>query len=64
MSAEAEAAIQALRSRNFVQRLGGQLIDGDVVRMEAHATLKDRVVAQIDLTLPYALNNLEVHLVV
>ena len=64
LSAEAEAAIQALRSRNFVQRLGGQLIDGDVVRMEAHATLKDRVVAQIDLTLPYALNNLEVHLVV
>lgn len=64
LRAEANAAIQTLRSRNFVQRLGAQLIDGEVVRMEQHATLKDRVVAQLNLTLPFPLNNLELHLVV
>jgi len=64
LRAEANAGIQTLRSRNFVQRLGAQLIDGELVRLEPHSTLKDRVVAQINLTLPYALNNLELHLVV
>lgn len=64
LRAEANAGIQDLRGRNFVERLGAQLIDGELVRMEAHATLRDRVVAQVNLELPYALNNLELHLVV
>jgi len=64
LRAEFNAALQTLRSRNFVQRLGAQLIDGSLTRLEKHATLKDRVVAQASLELPYALNNLEIHLVV
>lgn len=64
LQSEMRAGIQALRSRNFVQILGGQLIDGEISRLRAHATLKDRVVAVLNLTLPYPLNNLELHLVV
>lgn len=61
---EMKAGIQNLRGRNFTQRLGGQLIDGEVVSIRTHATLKDRLVATVNLTLPFALNNLELHLVV
>lgn len=64
LQSEMRAGIQTLRSRNFVEILGGQLIDGTIKELRTHATLKDRVVARLDLTLPFPLNHLELHLVV
>lgn len=64
LRSELLSGIQALRSRNFTQRLGAQLTDGTITRLGAHSTLKDRVVIVTNLDLPNALNNLEQHLVV
>ena len=46
----------------FFQRLGGQLINGEVLEVRQHTLLKDRLVANLQLTVPVPLNNLEVHL--
>jgi hypothetical protein len=56
--------ILQLKSNNFVARLGSQLIDADVLELRAHYTLQDRIVITLDLDIPYALNNIECHLVV
>lgn len=64
LRSEIRAGIQVLRSRNFIERLGGQIIDATIRELRPHTTLKDRVVCVLDLTMPYALNNLEMHLVV
>jgi len=42
--------------------VGGQLIDGEITRLAQHETMKDRVVIVLKCTVPYALNNIEVHL--
>lgn len=63
LRAEMAAGIQTLRGRNFVERLGAQLIEGTITELRKHAILKDRIVARIDLEIPFALNNLELHLV-
>jgi hypothetical protein len=57
------AAINILTNSNFVGRLGPQLISGEIVELRAHATLRDRIVAAINLVVPSPLNNLELHLV-
>lgn len=62
LRAETRGAIKFLESANFVPRLGPQLIEGDIVELRPHATLKDRVVVVLDLTLPFPMNNIEVHL--
>lgn len=65
---EVRAAIQAglmeLASRNFVRRLGTQIIGGKVLEVRQHALLKDRIVAAVNLEIPYALGVIELHLVV
>jgi hypothetical protein len=61
---ELNAGIQVLRGRNFVTRLGGQLVEGDIVDIRRHLTLKDRLVIRMNIELPYPLNNVELHLVV
>jgi hypothetical protein len=53
-----------LKTNGYTETLGSQLIDGVIVELHQHAILLDRVVAVIDLTLPYPLNNIELHLVV
>jgi len=62
LRAETRGAIKFLESANFVPRLGPQLISGTIVELRPHATLKDRVVVVLDLTLPFPMNNIEVHL--
>lgn len=62
LRAETRGAIKFLESANFVPRLGPQLIEGQIVELRPHATLKDRVVIVLDLTLPFPMNNIEVHL--
>jgi len=61
---EIEQIIGFLKSSPFEARLGPQLIDADIVQLRPHLLLKDRVVAIVNITIPYPLNNLEVHLVV
>lgn len=64
IEAETKTALKYLVGRSFVSRLGGQLIDGQISQMRAHATLKDRLVVGLRLLLPYPMNNIECHLLV
>jgi hypothetical protein len=64
LRAEANSAIQTLRSRYYTQRTGAQLIDGELTRLTQHTTLKDRVVSKVTLNLPYALNNIEQYIII
>jgi hypothetical protein len=61
---EGKALIEVLKTENFTQQLGGQLIDATIIELRPHFTLKDRVVMVIDTEVPIAMNNLEIHLVV
>jgi hypothetical protein len=47
----------------IVDRLGPQIIEGIITQLAADPLLRDRVVARIVLTLPFPLNNLELHLI-
>ena len=53
-----------LKNERYTQNLGGQLINATVDRFYVSAIFKDRYVAFITLQVPYALNNIELHLVV
>lgn len=56
--------IRILRLERTTPQLGGQLIDATVERFFVSEVFKDRYVAFISLQVPYALNNIELHLVV
>jgi hypothetical protein len=59
---EVENLKSLLKAEAFTENLGGQLIDAEVLELRRHLTLKDRIVLKLSLEVPYALNNLEVHL--
>jgi hypothetical protein len=56
--------IRVLKTERVTPQLGGQLIDATVDRFFVSEIFKDRYVAYINLQVPYALNNIELHLVV
>ena len=56
--------INVLKGERATEALGGQLIDATVDRFFVSEIFKDRYVAFISLEVPYALNNIELHLVV
>lgn len=56
--------IQTLKVERAPVALGGQLIDATIDRFFVSEIFKDRYVAYISLQVPYALNNIELHLVV
>lgn len=56
--------INVLQTERFTANLGGQLIDAEITSFEVSPVFKDRYVVFISLDVPYALNNLEIHLVV
>jgi hypothetical protein len=58
------AAIEYLRSANWTTQLGGQLIDAEITELRASPVFRDRIVMGLNLEIPYALNNLEIHLIV
>jgi hypothetical protein len=64
IEAETNAAIQFLRAANFTPRLGGQLIEAAITDLRISPVFKDRIILSLDLTIPYSLNNLEVHLLI
>jgi hypothetical protein len=59
-----EQLITVLENRNAIQRLGAQLIDGTIDRIEQSQLLKDRLLVELTLVIPAPLNNVEVHLIV
>lgn len=61
---ELESSIDYLKTNGYTASLGSQLIDGEITELRQHTLLLDRVVAVLDLTIGYPLNNLEVHLVI
>lgn len=64
LRAEVRKTILFLKSNNFTQELGSQLIDGTIRSLYIHPLLADRVVIVVDLQVPAPLNNIELHLVV
>lgn len=56
--------IRTLKTERTTPQLGGQLIDATVDRFYVSEIFKDRYVSYITLQVPYALNNIELHLVV
>lgn len=64
LETEIDSIIGFLTSSVNIDRLGPQVIDATVVQLRKHAFLPDRVVAVVQHTLPYPLNNLEVHIVI
>jgi hypothetical protein len=59
---EAQSMINLLKTESATDNLGGQLIEGTIVDLRRHLTLLDRIVITIQLVVPYALNNIEIHL--
>jgi hypothetical protein len=51
---------------NFIVQeiLGPQVISYEIKQLEQHPLLKDRILAVVDLEVPYPLNNIELHLVI
>lgn len=56
--------IRLLKSERSTVQLGGQLVDAEIDRFFVSEIFKDRYVAYVSLEVPYALNNIELHLVV
>ena len=59
MRTETLAVIEFLKTAGFNERIGGQITDGDLIRLIQSPVLKDRVLVELDLLLPPPLNNLE-----
>lgn len=55
--ADINAAILELKNSQFSTELGGMIVDGELISLRAHATLLDRIVVELKLTLPIPLNN-------
>ena len=60
----AKKLIRILQTERVTPQLGGQLIDATIDRFFISEIFKDRYVVYITLQIPYALNNVEIHLVV
>jgi hypothetical protein len=61
---EIGACIDFLKASGYTDTLGSQLIGGEITQLRPHALLRDRLVAVLDLEIPYPMNNIEIHLVV
>jgi hypothetical protein len=57
-------AVTALLKNTITSnRLGPQIINATIKELAPDPTLRDRVVAKIELELPFPLNNIELHLI-
>lgn len=64
LESQLQAGIETLKA-SITETLGGQLLDNtEIIEIRQHTVLRDRVVAQVDLDLPYPFNNFELHLVI
>lgn len=56
--------IEEYKNTIVVDRLGPQLISAEILELQVHPTLADRIVARISIDPPEPFNNLELHLIV
>lgn len=61
---QVKTMVNTLRSELSTTKLGGQLLDAEIVDIRQHLVLRDRVVVILSLDLPYPLNNIDCHLVI
>jgi hypothetical protein len=60
-----EAGFEYFFNNTKTPLLGAQILDGTkITALRTHATLPDRLVIEVSLAIPYALNNIEIYLVV
>jgi hypothetical protein len=64
LQTQIDSVINYLRSLPAPARIGPQVIDATVISIRKHQFLPDRVVAIVNHTLPFPLNNLELHVVI
>ena len=60
---EIYAVFEYLKTAGYNDRIGGQIIDGDVVRIVQHPLLKDTLQAELGIEMPYPLNFLNLRIV-
>jgi hypothetical protein len=60
----ADKLLRTLKTERTTPQLGGQLVEGSITRFYISNVFKDRYVIDTSLTVPYALNNIEQHLVI
>ena len=63
LNVDFDAQLDVLRFNTNVSGLGAQIVDGRILSLERHPTLKDRIVANIELDLPAPFNVFELHLI-
>lgn len=63
LQGEIIAVIAQLSNTVTIDRLGPQIITAKIQDLAPHPTLLDRIVCHIAVTLPFPLNNLELHLI-
>lgn len=63
LQGEILAVIAQLSNTITIDRLGPQIITAKILDLAPSPTLLDRIVAHISVTLPFPLNNLELHLI-
>jgi hypothetical protein len=56
--------IEEYKNTIVVNRLGPQLISAEILELQIHPTLADRIVARISIDPPEPFNNLDLHLIV
>lgn len=59
---EADALVETLKGENAPADLGGQLLSGTTVNVRNHTLFRDRFVVDVAAVIPYALNNVDVHI--
>lgn len=61
---ETTQLIRVLQTEAATQNLGGQLIDATIADLRVSLTQKDRYVIKLSCSIPYPLNNVEVHIAI
>jgi len=61
---QCDAILNYLRSSQAGELIGGQLISGEIVKVEQNAVFRDRVDIEINLVVPFAINNIDLKLVI
>lgn len=64
VNTQLQAGISFLKTNSFVESLGGQLLDAQIVSIKTSETFADRIEVRMNLVLPLPLNNIELTLVV
>ncbi len=59
LSAQFQAEINYIKTRSFVQALGSMILSGTLSGVRRHATIADKVVVSMSLTLPAPLDGVE-----